>query len=98
MPICLPAVASDELPDVLAIQDEISRGIVNSLRLTLGRGRRRYEISPEVYDSYLHARAVSVEPRSPATVEKRTKTGVRLPASAKIEARVYWVSGFVHSK
>ena len=50
-----------ELPDVLAIQDEISRGIVNSLRLKLRRGRRRYEISSDVYDSYLHARALSVE-------------------------------------
>ena len=30
-----------ELPDALAIQDEISRGIVNSLRLKLGRGRRQ---------------------------------------------------------
>ena len=27
------------------------------------------------------SRGVSVEPRSPATVEKRTKTGVRLPFS-----------------
>jgi TolB-like protein/Tfp pilus assembly protein PilF len=42
-----------ELKDVLAIQDEISRGIVNSLRLTLGRGRRRYQISTEAYDLYL---------------------------------------------
>ncbi len=50
-----------ELPDVVAVQDEISRGIVNSLRLKLGRGRRRYETSSEVYDSYLHARALSVE-------------------------------------
>ncbi len=50
-----------ELPDVLAIQDEISRGIVNSLRLKLGHGRRRYEISSEVYDSYLQARALSVD-------------------------------------
>ena len=50
-----------ELSDVIAIQDEISRGIVNSLRLKLGRGRRRYEINSEVYDSYLHARALSVE-------------------------------------
>ena len=47
-----------ELPDILAIQDEISRGIVNSLRLKLGRGRRRYEISSEVYDSYLRTRAL----------------------------------------
>ena len=46
-----------ELTDVLAIQDDISRGIVNSLRLKLGRGRRRYEISAEAYDAYLRARA-----------------------------------------
>jgi adenylate cyclase len=36
-----------ELTDVFAMQDEISRGIVNSLRLKLGRGRRRYETSAE---------------------------------------------------
>jgi adenylate cyclase len=34
-----------ELTDVFAIQDEISRGIINHLRLKLGRGRRRYETS-----------------------------------------------------
>ena len=45
-----------EATDVFAIQDEISRGIVNSLRLKLGRGRRRYETSVEAYDSYLRAR------------------------------------------
>jgi len=45
-----------ELTDVFAIQDEISRGIVNSLRLKLGGGRRRYETSVEAYDSYLRAR------------------------------------------
>jgi len=43
--------------EVHAVQDEISRGIVNSLRLKLGRGRRRYETSAEAYDLYLHARA-----------------------------------------
>lgn len=46
-----------ELADIFAIQDEISRGIVNSLRLKLGRGQRRYETSPEAYDLYLRARA-----------------------------------------
>jgi len=51
-----------ELADVVAIQDEISRGIVNSLRLKLGRGRRRYETSTEVYDLYLRAHALSLEP------------------------------------
>jgi hypothetical protein len=47
--------------DVFAIQDEISRGIVNSLRLKLGRGRRRYETSIEAYDPYLRARAQQVQ-------------------------------------
>jgi TolB-like protein/Flp pilus assembly protein TadD len=46
-----------ELTEVFAIQDEISLRIVNSLRLKLGRGRRRYETSVEAYDLYLHARA-----------------------------------------
>jgi TolB-like protein len=46
-----------ELKDIFAIQDEISRGIVNNLRLQLGRGRRRYETSTEAYDLYLRARA-----------------------------------------
>jgi adenylate cyclase len=46
-----------EPTDVLTIQDDISRGIVNSLRLKLGRGRRRYEISAEAYDLYLRARS-----------------------------------------
>lgn len=41
--------------DIFAIQDEISLSIVNSLRLTLGRGQRHYETSPEAYDLYLRA-------------------------------------------
>ena len=47
-----------ELKDVFAIQDEISRAIVNKLRLTLGRGQRRYETNLEAYELYLTARAV----------------------------------------
>lgn len=50
-----------ELNDVFAIQEEISRGIVNSLRLKLGRGRRRYETSVEAYDLYLRARALPIQ-------------------------------------
>jgi TolB-like protein len=50
-----------ELTDVFAIQDEISQGIVNSLRLSLGRGRRRYETSTEAYDLYLRARALPIQ-------------------------------------
>jgi TolB-like protein len=49
-----------QLTDVFAIQDEISRGIVNSLRLKLNAGRRRYETSPEAYDLYLRARAMGI--------------------------------------
>jgi TolB-like protein/Tfp pilus assembly protein PilF len=44
-----------ELKDIFKIQDEISLGIVNQLRLNLGRGRRRYETSVEAYDLYLRA-------------------------------------------
>ncbi len=50
-----------ELTDVIAVQDEISRGIVNGLRLKLGQGRRRYETSAEAYDLYLHARALQIQ-------------------------------------
>src|SRR5262249_12260478 len=39
-----------ELKDVFAIQDEISRAIVNKLRLTLGRGQRRYDTNVEAYE------------------------------------------------
>jgi serine/threonine-protein kinase len=49
-----------ELTDVFSIQDDISRGIVNNLRLKLGRGRRRYETSTEAYDLYLRARALGL--------------------------------------
>ena len=46
-----------EVTDVLAVQDEISRSIVNTSRLKLGRGRRRYETSTEAYDLYLRDRS-----------------------------------------
>ena len=54
-----------ELTDVFAIQDEISRGIVNGLRLKLGQGRRRYETSAEAYDLYLRARALQIQHGEP---------------------------------
>jgi adenylate cyclase len=50
-----------ELTDVFAIQDEISRGIVNELRLKLGHGRRRYETSVEAYALYLRGRALQIK-------------------------------------
>jgi adenylate cyclase len=50
-----------ELTDIFAIQDEISRGVVNNLRLKLGHTRRRYETSVEAYDLYLQALALRVQ-------------------------------------
>jgi len=47
-----------ELKDVFAIQDEISRAIVNKLRLTVGRGQRRYDGDVETYELYLKGRAL----------------------------------------
>jgi adenylate cyclase len=49
-----------EMTDLIAIQDEISRSIVNKLRLKIGGGRRRYEISTEAYDLYLLARGMRI--------------------------------------
>ncbi len=49
-----------QVVDIIAIQDEISRGIVNSLRLKLGSGRRRYEVSATAYDAYLRVRAMII--------------------------------------
>jgi TolB-like protein/DNA-binding winged helix-turn-helix (wHTH) protein/Tfp pilus assembly protein PilF len=48
-----------QLKDVFAIQDEISRSIVNQLRLKLGRGQRRYNTNLEAYDLYLKAQTLS---------------------------------------
>ena len=47
-----------ELNDIFAIQDEISRAIVNKLRLTLGTGQRRYDSDVDTYILYLKARAL----------------------------------------
>jgi serine/threonine-protein kinase len=46
-----------KLTDVFAVQDEISRGIVDTLRLRLS-GRRRYEANLEAYDLYLRGRQI----------------------------------------
>jgi TolB-like protein/Tfp pilus assembly protein PilF len=46
------------LTDVIAIQDEISRGIVNSLRLRFPSARRRYEANLEAYDLYVRGRQI----------------------------------------
>jgi TolB-like protein len=83
-----------ELTDVLAIQDEISRGIVNSLRLKLGRGRRRYETSPEAYDLYLRARALGNSLQSIGPFEEAiAKDPSFAPAYAGLAATCAYRSG-----
>lgn len=59
-----------ELKDIFAIQDEISRGIVNELRLKLGRGQRRYNTNLEAYGLYLKARARVGPHRGPAAARE----------------------------
>jgi TolB-like protein/DNA-binding winged helix-turn-helix (wHTH) protein len=48
-----------ELKDVFSIQDEISRSIVNELRLKLQRGQRRYNTNLQAYDLYLKAQSLT---------------------------------------
>jgi TolB-like protein/DNA-binding winged helix-turn-helix (wHTH) protein len=47
-----------EMKDIFEIQNEISRSIVNELRLQLGRGQRRYNTNLEAYDLYLKAKVL----------------------------------------
>jgi len=49
-----------DLEDIFVIQDEISRSVVNGLRLNLGRGKRRYNTNIEAYNLYLKARCLLV--------------------------------------
>jgi TolB-like protein len=86
-----------ELTDVFAIQDEISLGIVNSLRLKLGGGRRRYETSVEAYDSYLRARAFEIhfgldDPVIGLYEEAIAKDGSFAPAYAGLAAAYAYIS------
>src|SRR5205085_2270400 len=50
-------VFEPEWTDILSVQNEISRGIVNGMRLKLGRGQRSYQNNEEAYYVYLRSRA-----------------------------------------
>src|SRR5262249_18164893 len=88
-----------ELTDVFAIQDEISRGVVNNLRLKLGQGRRRYETSTEAYDLYLRARALQISgagnpaPRIPFFEQAIAKDPSFAPAYAGLAVAPLTLSG-----
>jgi len=57
--------------DIFDVEDEIALAIVNTLRLHLGRGRRRYETSVAAYDDYLGARATRFGASRPERYEER---------------------------
>jgi TolB-like protein len=88
-----------ELTDIISVQDEISRGIVNSLRLKLGQGQRRYEAKAEAYDLYLQARACQIRifPGDPEVIERFEKVIAKdpsfAPAYAGLAAAHAWRSG-----
>src|SRR5713101_2222233 len=50
-----------KLEDIFALQDEISRSIVNELRLKSVGGQRRYNTNVEAYDLYLRAESLANE-------------------------------------
>ena len=89
-----------ELTDVVAARHEISRGIVNSLRLKLGRGRRRYETSVEAYELYLRDRSLPPVGQMPPGVRRHNpipfqdviaKNPAFAPAYAALaEASLHW--------
>jgi TolB-like protein/tetratricopeptide (TPR) repeat protein len=61
-----------QVDDVFAIQDEISLAIVNKLRLTLGRGQRRWKTNIPAYEQYLRGRA-AVENRGTRQADEARK-------------------------
>ena len=77
-----------ELKDVFAIQDEISRAIVNKLRLTLGRGQRRYETNLEAYELYLKGHAFAVR-RNTSNAQKAAELFEQVIASDPAFAPAY---------
>ncbi len=85
--------------DVFAVVDEISREIVNKLRLTLGRGQRRYDIDLKAYELYLKARALN-DRRGVSNAEKAAelfkqviaKDPTFAPAHAGLANAYAWMS------
>lgn len=85
-----------ESTDVRYIRDEISRGIVNSLRLKLGRGQRHYETNAEAYDLYLRACALAARrfPGDSEVIDSFEKTIAKDPSLAPAYAGLAAAYGF----
>jgi TolB-like protein/DNA-binding winged helix-turn-helix (wHTH) protein len=76
-----------ELKDIFEIQNEISRSIVNELRLQLGSGKRRYNANLEAYELYLQAQTFVqgglVNPTRPGIAQGRRSLELFEQAIAK---------------
>ena len=81
-----------ELKDVFDIQKEISRSVIDQLRLKLGQGQRRYNTNPEAYELYLKASAL-VDPHTGAALQQSIKLFEQVIAKDSTFAPAY--AGFV---
>jgi serine/threonine-protein kinase len=63
------------------VLDEISLAIVNELRVTLGRGQRRYNLDPALYYKFLQARAFHAR-RGPENSARAAELFEQIVASA----------------
>jgi len=86
-----------ELKDVFAIQDDISRAIVNTLRLTLDSEQRQYETDVETYELYLRGSALADRQRTD-NLKKATQlfdqVGAKDPGFALPYGRLAVAHGF----
>jgi serine/threonine-protein kinase len=76
------------VPNILSVQDDISSAIVNSLRLTLARGQRRYDTNLETYELFLRARALA-DRQGPVHTLQATKIFEKVIASDPTYAPAY---------
>ena len=67
--------------DLATVLDQISKAIVNELRVTLGRGQRRYTLHPDLYYKFLQARAFHGR-RGPENSAKAAELFQQVVASA----------------
>jgi eukaryotic-like serine/threonine-protein kinase len=70
-----------DVTELAIVLDEISLAIVNELRVTLGRGQRRYNLDPDLYYKFLQARAFHGQ-RGPENSARAAELFQQIVASA----------------
>ena len=71
-----------DLEDIFAVQDEVTRTIVDALKVKLTAGEEarresRSKVDPEAYDLIVRARQTALQLRPEAMVEARSNAGAR---------------------